>query len=92
MKRSEIWETVERQTRQHKLAQPNWPVHVVAQAAMVVAEGGDLLNLAIQAKYAPASESLAEAQTRNLEAAAIRTIVTAIRFLEHIQEPVKPNT
>lgn len=77
MKRSEIWQAVELELRRHKSSKPNWPVHVVAQAGMVAAETCDLLNEAINNKYE------GNPNNEQLKAAALRTIATAIRFLEN---------
>jgi len=78
MKRNSIWEQIELELRNDKKLQPNWPIHIVAQAAIVGEKAGVLINECLQQKYnVKQSEN-----TESIKKAAIQTAVKAIRFLE----------
>ena len=79
MNRKDVWQPVELDLRRQKTQTPNWPVHVVAQAAVVNAEAGQLLTTALNVKY---SNSNHEAMQQH----AISTIAKAIRFLENLED------
>lgn len=80
MKRNDVWREVAKELRLQKQTMPNWPVHIVAQAAQVTAASGHLLSTAIDVKYNGA------AQQEKLQSEAIRTIALAIRFLENLEQ------
>ena len=82
MKRNEIWQAVELEVRKSKRNTPRWPVHVVAQAAMVAAAGSDVLTEAIPIKYTDASDR------EKLRSSAIKSAAAAIRFLENLKDDV----
>ena len=84
MKRNEIWQAVELEVRKSKRKLPRWPVHVVAQAAMVASAGSDVLTEAIPLKYTDASDR------EKLRDSAIRSAAAAIRFLENLKEDEQP--
>lgn len=63
-----------------KKKHPNWPDHVVAQAAIVGEEAGELLQAALQAKYEPNSKEPSE-HLEHMRKEAIQTAAMAIRFI-----------
>ena len=66
-----------------KKKHPNWPDHVVAQAAIVGEEAGELLQAALQAKYETQRKEPSE-HTARMKKEAIQTAAMAIRFLQNL--------
>jgi hypothetical protein len=75
----QILKELKRTKKKHR-----WPVHVVAQAAIVSEEAGELIREALRYKY-ELSENDEEAIKR-MEKEAIQTAVVAIRFIENLRK------
>mgnify|MGYP001251286183 FL=1 len=83
MKRSDIWQQIGLELQRAKKEHPNWPDHVVAQAAIVSEEAGELLKEALQMKY---EKTDAATSIEAMKQEAIQTAAMAIRFLENLKE------
>lgn len=91
MKRQDIWRDIEFELANSRRVDPSWPDHVVAQAAKVSAESGELLNIAIDKKYKKqAAVAVIINNKEQLRSKAIDVIVSAIRFIENIPDDIKP--
>ncbi len=96
MLRKEIWQAVELELRKAKKKFPSWPDHIVARAAIVAEEAGELVQASLQFKYQRKDDPAGQlAQIEHMRKEAIQTAVTSIRFLECLEsvksevEPVK---
>lgn len=82
---SGILDDVLKELRRAKKVHPSWPDHIVARAAIVAEESGELVRAALQYKYEPAKEGLAKgAQLAAMRKEAIQTAAMALRFLENL--------
>lgn len=78
----EILAEVKRAKKKH----PQWPDHVVARAAIVSEEAGELLRSSLNYKY-EATQPLDKARWKaDMKDEAIQTAATAIRFLEGLKD------
>lgn len=85
MHKKDIWPAIELELRKAKKEHPNWPDHVVAQAALVVEPAGNLTALSLLKKYGP-KPAQQDALKNDLQSQAIRTAAMAILFLENMRE------
>jgi NTP pyrophosphatase (non-canonical NTP hydrolase) len=79
-----ILEAVIAELRKAKRKFPNWPQHPAAQAGIVCEEAGELMQAALQFKYENSKRTNVE-HIANARKEAVQVIVTAIRFLEHLE-------
>ncbi len=87
MNKNEIWHAIELELRKAKKKHPSWPDHPAAQAGIVVEEAGELMQSCLQWKYERAPEEIdQEVQKERMKQEAIQTAVTAIRFLENLNQ------
>lgn len=70
--------------KQAKKKHPRWPVHIVARAAIVVEEAGELVRASLNQKYE--SKEDREAWKKEMEKEAIQTAAMAIRFIESLRK------
>ena len=74
-----------KELKRAKKKHPNWPDHIVAQAAIVSEESGELTRAALQWKYERAPDEEGQARQReDLRKEATQTAAMAIRFLENL--------
>lgn len=66
-----------------KAKHPRWPKHIVARAAIVSEESGELIREAIQSKYERKGKTRAEFKAA-MRKEAIQVAATAIRFIKNL--------
>jgi hypothetical protein len=81
-----ILDKILKELKAAKKKHPRWPVHVVAQAAIVAEEAGELVREALNLKYESAVPDQEEDRIKNLEREAIHTAASAIRFIENLRK------
>lgn len=84
MNKQDIWKAIDAEMRKAKKKHPNWPDHPAAQAGIVTEEAGELMQACLQFKYEPIPER--HLQIKKMRDEAIQTAVTAIRFLENLND------
>lgn len=85
MNKHEIYNLINEELKRAKRNYPQWPDHVVARAAIVGEEAGELLQAALEIKYEPSKKGRTkEQQMECMKKEAVQVAVTAIRFLEHL--------
>ena len=78
----EIMTELKRAKKKH----PSWPDHIVARAAVVGEEAGELVRAALNHKYeAPTPDQRAQWK-EEMRKEAIHTAATCIRFLEGLKD------
>lgn len=83
MPNASILDDILRELRRAKKKHRSWPDHIVARAAIVGEEAGELIRAAILYKYEPEKGTEARVeQYAALRKEAIQTAAMAIRFLE----------
>jgi hypothetical protein len=82
-----ILDQILKELKAAKKKHPQWPDHIVARAAIVGEEAGELMRAALIFKYerAEAPEGQ-ENQLKEMEKEAIQTAATCIRFLECLRK------
>lgn len=85
MNKKKLWTEIGVGFQQHKKLIPNWPDHVAAQAGIVSEASGRLMAACLEHKYKRIGAP-SEVQLCKMKQEAIRTAVTAIRFLENMKE------
>lgn len=84
MDKQEIWQWIEAEMRSSKRERPTWPDHHGAQGAIVAGDAGKLVNSCLNYKYERhSSETVQDVQRTDMRVNAVKTIVSALRFLEH---------
>lgn len=87
-----IFESVRIELKYAKAKHPRWPVHIVAQAAIVCEESGELIRDALNFKYEsdftkdpdhPDIDRICAVAKMKKEA--IQVIASAIRFIENLK-------
>lgn len=85
MEYTEIMRLVNAELARTKKKFPNWPDHMVARAAIVGEEAGELIRASLQWKYERGSSMDEQRLQHNaMVSEAVQTIVTGIRFLENL--------
>jgi hypothetical protein len=79
-----ILDKILKELKAAKKKHPSWPVHIVARAAIVSEEAGELVREALIYKYESTEEQQEECMKR-MEKEAIQTAATCIRFLESLK-------
>jgi NTP pyrophosphatase (non-canonical NTP hydrolase) len=79
---SAILDDILKELKRAKKKHPNWPDHIVARAAIVGEEAGELIRASLNYKY---EKSNAEDQLKEMQKEAVQTAATAIRFLESLK-------
>ncbi|RPE05520.1 hypothetical protein EGT74_24355 [Chitinophaga lutea] len=72
--------------RAAKRKQPTWPDHIVARAAMVAEEAGELLRASLQYKYEPLLFLDNEGMRAEMRKEAIQTAAMCLRFIEALDK------
>lgn len=87
MKKQEILHAIGLAIKKDKKENPQWPVHIVAQTAMVSCECGKLTRSSIDLKYNPDenNEVVKSAQEDLITEDSIMVIVKAFRLLENLK-------
>ncbi len=86
MTESDILGDILTELKRAKKKHPSWPDHIVARAAVVGEEAGELIRAALNHKYeSPTPEQKAEWK-EEMRKEAIHTAATAIRFLEALKD------
>lgn len=67
-----------------KKKHPQWPDHIVARAAIVAEEAGELVRASLEFKYERQIDP--ETQIEEMRIEAIHTAATCIRFLEGLKD------
>lgn len=88
MPEAAILDDILKELKRAKKKHPQWPDHIVARAAIVGEEAGELVRAALQFKYDSASHGSKERfdQLDALRKEAIQTAAMAIRFLEILKD------
>jgi NTP pyrophosphatase (non-canonical NTP hydrolase) len=81
MPETAILDDILKELKRAKKKHPNWPDHIVARAAIVGEEAGELIRAALIFKYEWSEDQNAE-QINEMRKEAIHTAATCIRFLE----------
>lgn len=87
MTRQEILHAIGLAIKKDRTDNPNWPIHIVAQTAMVSCECGNLTRSAIDLKYNADenNEVVKSAQEDRIKEDSIMVIVKAFRLLENLK-------
>lgn len=86
MNKTEIWQAIEAEMKMEKKLHPNWPDHAAAQAGRVTEASGSLIHECMAFKYnQKTTEMMDEIRKERMKSAAIKTAVTALRFLENLK-------
>jgi hypothetical protein len=75
-----ILDKILKELKAAKKKHPRWPVHIVAQTAIVAGEAGELVKASLNYKY----ESASEEEKKQMEKEAIQCAAMCIRFLENM--------
>lgn len=87
-----ILDEILKELRRAKKKHPSWPVHIVARAAVVAEEAGELVRAALNFKYEAKGRFEQKEWAKEMEKEAIHTAATAIRFIEALRkEREEPN-
>lgn len=87
-----ILDDVLKELRAAKKKHPGWPDHIVARAAIVSEEAGELTKASLELKYEPRkSGQTIEQQRAHIRKEAIQTAAMAIRFIEALDADDKAN-
>ncbi len=79
----EILAELKRAKKKH----PSWPDHIVARAAIVGEESGELIREAVNYKYElPNDPEERKASIDRMRKEAIQTAATSIRFIESLKD------
>lgn len=81
-----LFDDIMKELKRAKRKHPNWPQHVAAQAGIVVEEVGELMQACLQNKYEKEKKTSKE-HCDDMRNEAIQVIVTALRFIDHIDYP-----
>jgi sirohydrochlorin ferrochelatase len=81
-----ILDDILKEVKRAKKKHPRWPDHVVARAAIVSEEAGELVRAALLYKYErESSPEDQKQQIDDMKKEAIQTAATCIRFLEDLK-------
>lgn len=85
MPEAAILDDILKELKRAKRKHPQWPDHIVARAAIVAEEAGELVKASLQWKYEREnSEVVQDVQKQRLYEEAVQTAAMAIRFLENL--------
>lgn len=87
---ADIIDQILKEVKRAKQKHPNFPDHIVARAAIVAEEAGELVRAALNWKYEKGEGIHAARQKEELVKEAIQTAATCVRFLESIQPLFQP--
>jgi len=79
MLQTDILQLIEKESKKQKLELPNYPIHQVAQAALINADAGYLIDKCVSKKYKGYTDNDAE-----IKAAAISIVAQTLRFIESL--------
>jgi hypothetical protein len=85
MAEASILDDILRELKRSKKKHPYWPDHIVAGAAIVCEESGELIRAALNHKYESKDKFDKEAWVKQMREEAIQTAAMAIRFLENLK-------
>lgn len=85
MKQPSILDEILKELKRAKKKHPHWPDHIVARAAIVSEEAGELVRASLNYKYEGKPENR-PACLKEMEKEAIQTAATCIRFLENLKD------
>jgi NTP pyrophosphatase (non-canonical NTP hydrolase) len=80
-----ILDDILKELKRAKKKHPNWPDHIVARAAIVGEEAGELIRAALNYKYDHIGCSSDESMDQ-MKKEAVQTAAMCIRFLETINK------
>jgi NTP pyrophosphatase (non-canonical NTP hydrolase) len=81
-----ILDDILKELKRAKKKHPNWPDHIVARAAIVGEEAGELIRAALLYKYEWKGEKTDQIMIDAMRKEAIHTAATCIRFLETLNK------
>jgi NTP pyrophosphatase (non-canonical NTP hydrolase) len=83
-----ILDEILKELKRAKKKHPNWPDHIVARAAIVSEEAGELVRASLIYKYERSVEGSEEQllQIKEMRTEAVQTAAMCIRFLENLNK------